>query len=101
VEQEKGAQLSCRHPIVITEVRTLADLPINFPGSVPVLFLQATQDSVCIPSQVERMKKWVPQLTVESFDCGHWILVEKKEEVNKAVVDWLARITPNIVGAKL
>lgn len=31
------------------------------------------------------MKAYAPDLTVEKFDAGHWIMLEKKDEVNEAL----------------
>jgi pimeloyl-ACP methyl ester carboxylesterase len=30
-----------------------------------------------------------PASRVQAFDCGHWVMVAKAEEFNRAVLDWL------------
>jgi pimeloyl-ACP methyl ester carboxylesterase len=39
----------------------------------------------------DRLKHFVPNVDVESLDCGHWIQQEKPEQTNRLMLDWLER----------
>jgi len=69
------------------------DLPIGFPPTFPVLFFHPLKDATCLSSQVERMQhKWIPQVKIVPLDCGHWVMLEKTEEVTQTVTTWLSSI---------
>ncbi|KIO25181.1 hypothetical protein M407DRAFT_76026 [Tulasnella calospora MUT 4182] len=69
------------------------DLPPTLPGSLPILFLHPQRDPTCLPSQVDRMKKkFIPQVSVKTLDCGHWVMLEEPEAVARGVLDWLVDI---------
>jgi hypothetical protein len=43
------------------------------------------------PDHARRAKKFVPSLqTVTLNDAGHWLMVERKDEVTRIVGDWIA-----------
>jgi len=66
------------------------DLPITFSSKIPVLFFHPLQDATCLPGIVARMKdKYVPQVKVVPLDCGHWVMLEKAEEVTRSVIEWI------------
>ncbi|MNG38749.1 hypothetical protein D3C84_1265630 [compost metagenome] len=37
----------------------------------------------------ENLQKFVPNVEVVNLDCGHWIMEEKPEETNQAILRWL------------
>jgi pimeloyl-ACP methyl ester carboxylesterase len=39
----------------------------------------------------DRIKQFVPNVEVETLDCGHWIQQEKPEETNQLILGWLRR----------
>jgi pimeloyl-ACP methyl ester carboxylesterase len=39
----------------------------------------------------DRIKQIVPNVQVETLQCGHWIQQEKPEETNRLMLGWLAR----------
>ncbi|KAF0719292.1 Aste57867_1140 [Aphanomyces stellatus] len=65
----------------------------------PALFVAAGQD-VAIPLSLSAgMEKYVPNLTrVVVEDASHWILWDSPDQVNHALVDWLAKITYKVCG---
>jgi soluble epoxide hydrolase/lipid-phosphate phosphatase len=58
----------------------------------PVLFIEAAYDTICdtVNSNLaETQKKLVKDLSFVSVSSGHFVPVEKPQEVNKAIADWL------------
>ena len=58
---------------------------------IPTLFLGASNDVLIGLQHIEGMKPLVKDLTVHMLDCGHWTQQEKPDEVNRLVLEWLAR----------
>jgi len=57
---------------------------------VPTLFIGAADDVVIAPEQIEAMKPWVSDLTIEILEpCGHWTQQERPDDVNRLMIDWL------------
>ncbi|KAG8926660.1 hypothetical protein FRC03_007680 [Tulasnella sp. 419] len=65
------------------------DLPVNLPPELPVLFIQPTLDPSCPDHLVQRMSKYIPNLKIVQVDCGHWVMLEKRDEMTTLVPDWL------------
>jgi soluble epoxide hydrolase / lipid-phosphate phosphatase len=66
---------------------------------MPVLFLNARYDYVleCTHSRLaEPMRKYCRNLTEETIRTGHWMAQEKPQEVNAALVKWLATSVPRV-----
>ena len=62
---------------------------------VPGLMVMAEKDAVLPPSAADGMEAYVPDLEkVLVKDSGHWTQQEKPEEVNRLILDWLARRFP-------
>ena len=62
---------------------------------VPSLMVMAEKDAVLPPSAADGMEAYVPDLEkVLVKDSGHWTQQEKPEEVNRLILDWLARRFP-------
>ncbi|KAJ4321937.1 hypothetical protein N0V94_002649 [Neodidymelliopsis sp. IMI 364377] len=59
----------------------------------PVLFIDAKHDAVCSPSATPKMgegqREKVRDLTYETVESGHWVMLEKPGEVNKVLETWL------------
>jgi len=55
----------------------------------PVLFIQATYDSVLKPEMSKNMDALIPNLTRGEVPATHWALTQKPEEVNKIIRQWL------------
>jgi epoxide hydrolase A/B len=58
----------------------------------PALMITAELDIVLRPEMAEGMSQWVPKLqkTVLIRGCGHWTQQEEPEELNRAMLDFLA-----------
>ncbi len=62
---------------------------------VPALFVGAETDIIISRKQIEAMKPFVPDLEIKMIeDCGHWTRQEKPDELNRIMLDWLARRYP-------
>jgi soluble epoxide hydrolase/lipid-phosphate phosphatase len=55
----------------------------------PVLFIQATYDSVLKPEMSKSMDALIPNLTRGEVAATHWALTQKPEEVNRTLRQWL------------
>lgn len=65
--------------------------------NVPTLFIQATKDSVLQPHMSKGMEKWLTNLTRGEVDGTHWVLVQRPDEVNKIIREWLEK---EVLGGK-
>jgi len=59
---------------------------------VPTLFIFGEQDFAIIPATVRGIENYVdaPYREVRIAECGHWVQNEAVEEVNTALLDFLA-----------
>ena len=55
----------------------------------PVLFIQATFDSVLKPEMSKNMETLIPDLTRGEVPATHWVLTQEPAEVNKILRQWL------------
>ena len=55
----------------------------------PVLFIQATYDSVLTKNLNTHNKMVCTNLTEDEIACGHWMQREKPQEVNLAIEKWI------------
>jgi soluble epoxide hydrolase/lipid-phosphate phosphatase len=55
----------------------------------PVLFIQATYDSVLKPEMSKSMESFIPNMTRSEVEASHWALTQKPDEVNQIVRQWL------------
>lgn len=65
--------------------------------SVPVLFVEASYDWVCDCQDsrlAEPMRSYCRNLTEVTIAAGHWVAQEKAEQVNAALVKWIASALP-------
>ena len=72
--------------------RVLADNPyVAIPKSVfnlskPVLLVTALKDPIGIPVAAEgSTRPYAPQLQIQGVDSGHFLMLEKADEVNEAI----------------
>ncbi len=57
---------------------------------IPTLFIGAVDDVVIGLEQIEAMRPFVTDLTLEMLEpCGHWTQQERPEDVNKLMLNWL------------
>jgi pimeloyl-ACP methyl ester carboxylesterase len=60
--------------------------------AVPCLMISAADDVVLRPDMTQGMERYIPDLEKHVIaDCGHWTQSEQPEELNRLMVDWLAR----------
>ncbi|HVS15699.1 MAG TPA: alpha/beta hydrolase, partial [Thermoanaerobaculia bacterium] len=60
--------------------------------TAPSLYVGAEHDVILRPSSADGMEGYVADLERHTIaDCGHWTQQEKPEELNRVVLDWLAR----------
>uniref|UniRef100_A0AAV1SZR4 AB hydrolase-1 domain-containing protein n=1 Tax=Peronospora matthiolae TaxID=2874970 RepID=A0AAV1SZR4_9STRA len=63
----------------------------------PALFIGAAKDPVLKPEMASGMAEVMPSLETKVIDdAGHWVLWEKKEEVNAILSKWLAKIAVGV-----
>jgi pimeloyl-ACP methyl ester carboxylesterase len=62
---------------------------------IPALYVGAENEILISRKQIEAMKPYVPDLEIQMIkDCGHWTQQEKPQELNRVILDWLARHYP-------
>lgn len=54
----------------------------------PALMIHGRYDMV---PAFDRIKEFVPNVEVETLDCGHWIQQERPDQTNELIIDWLGR----------
>ena len=64
----------------------------------PVLFIQATHDGVLKPAMAKSMDNFIPKLTKGEVEAAHWALIQKPEETNAIIRQWLE--AEGLVGKK-
>ncbi|KAF2158931.1 hypothetical protein M409DRAFT_30563 [Zasmidium cellare ATCC 36951] len=60
--------------------------------TMPVLFIGAKWDAICeveSSALAEPMRKFCTNLTEVMIDAGHWVALDKPEQVNAAITRWL------------
>jgi len=61
---------------------------LNVRLTLPYLFLEAQKDAACPPIMSARQGALCDDLTVKSFETGHWIVEEDPKGVAKDVLEW-------------
>jgi len=56
--------------------------------TIPYLFLAAQHDAACPPILASQQGALCDDLTVKSFETGHWVIEEDPKGVADAVVEW-------------
>jgi len=60
--------------------------------TVPTLFIEAVDDTIIAPEQIEAMKPHVDDLQIRTLmDCGHWSQQERPDEVNALLLEWFSQ----------
>ena len=60
--------------------------------NIPTLFIGAVDDVLIGPDQIDAMKPLMGKLELHMLEnCGHWSQQQKPDEVNRLILDWLAR----------
>lgn len=72
----------------------LLGVPIRSPAvTKPVFFGAAKRDAIGVAQfQIHGTTQACSNLTVREIDAGHWIQLEKKDEVNQELGAWLDTI---------
>jgi len=55
---------------------------------VPVLMIVANEDPLSNAMAITAMRENIANLKVVDIECGHWVQVEKPEEVNTALEEF-------------
>lgn len=55
----------------------------------PALMVTAENDVILTPSMSKIMDPWVPSLSRVHLDGAHWVHIEKHEEFNQSLLQWL------------
>lgn len=50
--------------------------------NLPCWIISATDDPYLRPQRAAKMKKFIPQLKTASIDAGHFVMIEKPDEIN-------------------
>jgi pimeloyl-ACP methyl ester carboxylesterase len=59
---------------------------------VPALMVHAANDVVLQPRLGKKMARFIADLETHTIeDCGHWTQIEKADELNVILIDWLSR----------
>lgn len=65
----------------------------NAPITIPTLMVVADRDPVLPPVLALGMERWIEDLEVVSVEAaGHWVQQEQPEAVNRAMLEFLARL---------
>lgn len=62
----------------------MADAPCVI--DLPALMIYGAYDAV---PKLDSLPETVPNVTIETLDCGHWIQQERPQETNDAILRWL------------
>ena len=59
---------------------------------VPALIITGSRDNICVPQVSEYMHKRIKQSELKVFDCGHLPFLDKADEFNSAIDDFILRL---------
>jgi soluble epoxide hydrolase/lipid-phosphate phosphatase len=72
---------------------SVARLPSFLPTEVAFLLIRGTEDPSSPKQAAKRSKNFAKSLkTIDLDGAGHWLMVERKEEVTKYVGDWIESV---------
>ena len=58
----------------------------------PSLLVLCEKDYIAIPQLMEEsMRPFAKDMEVKTVDCGHWLLLEKTDEVNEILKDFFEK----------
>jgi len=77
------------------EIKSLKEGEIQdrIPENVQALMITGSKDAVCLAGWAEQAMRGVcreGQLAISHLDAGHWIMMEKSEEVNAVLENFVA-----------
>ncbi|KAM0241402.1 hypothetical protein ACHAP5_007599 [Fusarium lateritium] len=61
----------------------------EFETSRPVLFIVPSEPEQSMTQQQQMLSSWAPNLQTVKLDTGHWVHLERPEETNTAIQDFL------------
>ena len=80
-------------PTLTPPIPLAPNLPFVYKKGLPVLHLRGANDSTSPEQATEIMRKVLPWGNIINYaDAGHWLMVEKKDEVTRDVLDWLSGV---------
>lgn len=93
-DDDKGTSLPSLLPSARTKMAGNTDSIEEIPQEAvilkqPTLLITSTNFISLVARFDEQMKPVVPDLTVEKIDAGHWIMIQKPDEVNGALEKFL------------
>lgn len=59
---------------------------------VPALIITGLKDTICVPQVSEYMHKRIRQSELKAFDCGHLPFLDKADEFNSAIEEFIKRL---------
>ncbi len=70
------------------------DIPeVDWTIRKPAFFGGAVRDYNCIPAFMRApFYKYAPNFTFQDYDSGHWIMMQRPEEMNKDLLGWIEGI---------
>ena len=79
----------------IANLNTIDDAEVpeeRYHLQVPALLVTCTKDYIAVPMMQEGlMRPWVKDLVVKEIDSGHFVQVEKADEVNKTLEEFIEK----------
>lgn len=79
-------------------IHNLLVIPLSaYEVEKPVFLGLAEKDPLALPAIIKpSTEKWCKNITVKSFNGGHWLLWDSKDDVNKELGAWLETLSPNV-----
>jgi soluble epoxide hydrolase/lipid-phosphate phosphatase len=97
-EDEQAGKLTTSpvmRPKFIPSSSPAPNLPFAYEKDLQVLHLRGSNDATSPEVALNVMRKVLPWAKVIIYEgAGHWLMVEKKDEVIRDVLDWLNGIGP-------
>lgn len=59
---------------------------------IPALIITGARDTICVPQVSEYMRQRIKQSELKVFDCGHLPFLDKAEEFNFAIADFIRKL---------
>lgn len=60
--------------------------------NIPALIITGLKDTICVPQVSEYMHQRIPGSELKVFDCGHLPFLDKADEFNSAVDDFIKKL---------
>jgi len=75
------------------EEEAAPNLPFAYKKGLPVLHLRGTNDATSPEYSMRAVRKILPWGKIITYEgAGHWLMLEKKDEVTRDVLDWLGDV---------